>query len=65
MGFDKMLLQFRAKHNLTQAQLAEILGVATNTVHRLESDKNKPTKRNEIAYESKMKEWEMVKNDLC
>lgn len=60
-----MLLQFRAKHNLTQERLAEILDVATNTIHRLENDKNKPTKKNEIAYYNKMQEWEMKKNDLC
>lgn len=57
MEFGKKMLEFRATNNLTQKQLADILGVNMNTVHRIESNRNKPTKRNEIIYENKMREW--------
>ena len=62
MSYGKKLLEFRAKHNLTQIDLAKILGVATNTIHRIECKKNETTKRNEIVYDNKMKEWEENKN---
>ena len=61
MNFGKKMLEFRAKHNLTQTQLANIIGVAINTVYRTENEKTKPSKRNEIIFENKMKEWEMKK----
>lgn len=56
------LLEFRAKHNLTQTQLAEILGVGVNMIHRYETQKNEPTKVNKIKFENKMKEWEEKQN---
>jgi transcriptional regulator with XRE-family HTH domain len=62
-GYGIILLEFRAKHSLTQTQLAEILGVGLNMVHRYETDKNQPTNKNKIAFENKMKEWEGSKND--
>lgn len=58
MELSKQLLEFRAKHNLTQAQLAKIVGVATNTIFRYENEKNRPHKVKEIQIENKMKEWE-------
>lgn len=63
MEISKVLLGFRAKHNLTQVQLAEILEVSTNTVHRIESGKNGTTKRNKVKFENKIKEWEKNKSD--
>ena len=62
MNYGIILLEFRAKHLLTQKQLADILGVDINTVYRTENKKTKPTKRNEIIYEKKMKEWEEKQN---
>lgn len=62
MNYGITLLEFRAKHLLTQKQLADILGVDINTVYRTENKKTKPTKRNEIIYEKKMKEWEEKQN---
>ena len=43
MAFGRKMLEFRAKHNLTQKQLADIIGVDINTVHRTETEKTKPT----------------------
>lgn len=62
MNFGRKMLEFRAKHNLTQTQLAKIIGVDINTVHRTETEKTEPTKRNTIIFDSKMKEWEEQKN---
>lgn len=58
MDFSRKMLEFRAKHNLTQKQLADIIGVETNTIHRTETEKSQPTRRNAIIFENKMKEWE-------
>lgn len=63
MDFGKIMLSFRANHKLTQTDLAKILGVASNTIHRIENGKNEPTQRNKIIYENKMKEYEVNKNE--
>lgn len=63
MDFSRTMLEFRAKHNLTQKQLADIIGVETNTIHRTETEKSQPTRRNAIIFENKMKEWEEKQND--
>ena len=63
MDFGRTLLEFRAKHNLTQKQLADIIGVDMNTIHRTETQKSQPTRRNAIIFENKMKEWEEKQND--
>lgn len=62
MNYGITLLEFRAKHLLTQKQLADILGVDINTVCRTENKKTEPSKRNKIVYENKMKEWEEKHN---
>ena len=61
--FGMDLLRFRAKHLLTQTQLANILGVSTGMVHRYETSKNEPTQVNKIKFENKMKEWEEKQNE--
>lgn len=58
MNFGRKMLEFRAKHNLTQKQLAEMFDVDINTIHRTETEKTTPTKRNKLKFENKMKEWE-------
>ena len=62
MDIGKKFLEFRAKYNLTQTELGNILGVNYNTVYRLENGFNAPTKVNYIRYETKMKEWEEKQN---
>lgn len=52
------LLEFRAKHSLTQKQLADVLGVTPVMVHKYETQKAEPTAVNKIIFENKMKEWE-------
>lgn len=63
MNYMKELLEFRAKHNLTQVQLAKIFGVASNTIHRYENGTSKPTAMHKIQIENKMKEYEVKKNE--
>ena len=58
------LLEFRAKHWLTQTQLAEILGVGVNMVYRYENRINEPSQKNKIVFANKMREWEENKNGL-
>lgn len=62
MNYGITLLEFRAKHLLTQTQLADILGVTLNMIHRYENNKSEPTQVNKIKFENKMKEWEEKQN---
>lgn len=62
ISFGNICLNFRAKHNLTQNQLTEILGISHNMVCRYEAGINKPTKARRIRFENKMKEWEEKQN---
>lgn len=63
MTFGRKMLEFRAKHNLTQKQLAEIICIDKNTVHRTETEKTTPTLRNQIMIENKMRKWEEKQNE--
>ena len=62
MNYGEKLLEFRAMHNLTQTELAQILDVCVMTIVRLENGHNKPTKMGIIKYNNKMKEWEKINN---
>ena len=64
MEYAVRLLNFRAKHNLTQADLADILGVCVTMVHRYERNYNKPSAKNKIIYEKKMNEYEEVNQNV-
>ena len=63
MEFKQLLLNFRAKYNLTQKDLSKILGVALNTIHRYESGSNKPNAMHEIQFKDKLKKWEENENE--
>lgn len=62
MDFGKKLLDFRAKYSLNQKQTAEIVGVSYEMISQYENGKYKPTARNKIIFENKMKEWEEKNN---
>ena len=62
MDYKQKLLEFRAKNDLTQSQLAKILDVNVNMVFRYEKGISVPTAVNKIRFEKKMKEWEENKN---
>ena len=63
MDFGRTLLEFRAKYNLTQKQLADYLGINVMAIYRYENNKYNPTQVNKIKIENKMKEWEEKQND--
>ena len=63
MDFGKMILDFRAKYNLNQKQMAEIVGVSYEMISQYENGKYKPTARNRIIFERNIKEWEEKKNE--
>lgn len=63
MNFGNKLLEFRARHNLSQKQTADIVGVSYEMISQYETGKYNPTAKNKIIFENKMKEWEENKND--
>lgn len=44
---DKMVI-YRAKHRITQAELAKRCGVSTQTINSVETDQQKPSKITEV-----------------
>ena len=58
MEYGKELLEYRAKHNLTQSQLGEILGVGTVMIHRYEKGVSKPSEVNRIRFAQKMFDYD-------
>ena len=62
MTYGEKLLNFRAKHKLTQRQLADILKVGHNMVFRYEANISNPSARNKIIYEKRLREWEVENN---
>ena len=62
MTIGERMLEYRAKHDLTQKQLAELLGENSNTVFKFENGKTKPHKVNELRLHIKMKELEEKEN---
>ena len=57
--FGKKLLEFRARHNLTQKQAAKIIGVGTTMIHRYEKGLANPSAMREIRFNAKMEKWEV------
>ena len=62
MKIGEKLLAFRARHNLTQMQLADLFGVSYQTIWRTENNISIPTAMHKIKFENKMKEWEEKQN---
>ena len=56
MSYDKMIIQIRAKLNITQEQLAKMLDVAFDTVNRWENKKAIPSKKHICILENICKE---------
>ena len=62
MTIGERMLEYRAKHDLTQKQLAELLGENSNTVFKFENEKTRPHKVNKMRLHLKMKELEEKEN---
>ena len=59
MTLGERMLQYRARHKISQRKLAELLGEKhINTIHRNECNKHKPHKINEIRLTEKMDKLE-------
>lgn len=59
MTLGERMLQYRARHKISQRKLAELLGEKhINTIHRIECGKHKPHKINEIRMSARMSELE-------
>lgn len=59
MTLGERMLQYRARHRISQRKLADLLGEKhINTIHRIEKGKIKPHKANEIRLSAKMCELE-------
>lgn len=59
MTLGERMLQYRARHKISQKKLAELLGEKhINTIHRIECGKHKPHKANEIRLTERMYELE-------
>lgn len=56
MKFSKQLIVARATLNITQSQLAEMLGVSLITINRWENEISKPTKVSVFRFEELCKE---------
>ena len=58
MEYAEKLLKFRAKHNLTQRQLALLFDVGVFMIYRYEKGISRPSAMHEKKYEEIMKKWE-------
>lgn len=63
MNFGDIVLQFRAKHDLNQEEMAEVLDVGRYMVWKYENGKAKPSKKNKLLFRLKMQEYEKKKGE--
>lgn len=62
MTLGERMLRYRARHNISQRELAEFLGTYHNNISRIESGKYKPHRANELKFNLKMNELEEQEN---
>lgn len=58
MEFSQKVLEFRARHKLSQVAAADIIGVTPYMLWQYENGKAQPWKRNLIIFEKAMKEYD-------
>ena len=54
MNFGEEILKYRAENNLTQKEMAEMLGVTPFMIYRYENNISNPSKANAIRFKNKM-----------
>lgn len=64
MRFSELLLNFRAKNDLTQEEAGKVLGVTANMVWLYEREKCSPSKKNRIRFENLFKKFEEEKENV-
>lgn len=60
--FSELIFQFRVEFDLTQQKLADILGVTPTMVYQYESERSKPSRKNRIVFENKIKQYRKEHN---
>lgn len=63
MDFAKMLFDFRVRFELSQKEVAEILGTRQEDISIYETGKRKPSKLNRGIFENKMKKYETERGE--
>lgn len=63
MTLGERMLTYRARHNISQRELADLLGTYDNNVSRIELGKHKPHRANELKFNLKMNELEGNENE--
>ena len=64
MDYTKLLLQIRAKFNISQQELADRMNVSFTTINRWENGKTMPTKKHLCIIENICKEHNIDFKDL-
>lgn len=62
MTIGDRMLQYRARHNLSQTELGALIGEGISTIFRAESGKYRTHKANEIRLTEKMNKLESDEN---
>lgn len=57
-NFGEKLIAFRAKHDLTQTDVAKLFGTDQKSISNYEREVFHPTRKNKLVYEQKMTEYE-------
>lgn len=58
MTLAERILNYRAEHRLTQAQMAELLGTNHGMIFRIENNTHKPHRVNVVRFSKKLDELE-------
>lgn len=58
MTFADELIQFRVRHDISQTELAEILGICQEQVSKYENGKVQPIRKNLLKYQQIMNNYE-------
>ena len=58
MAFADELLQFRVKQDISQTELAKILGICQEQISKYENGKVQPIKKNLLKYQQIMNNYE-------
>ncbi len=63
MDYGKILLNFRARHNMSRQDLADLFGIHKNMVERYENGTNSPSPMKKLRYEYLMNKYEETQEE--
>lgn len=58
MEFADELIQFRVKHDVSQVELAKMLGICQEQISKYENGRTQPTRKNLLKYQQIMNDYE-------